>query len=79
MQQKNLRIRLLKFKSAKSVFQKDVKNIASKNFFFVKWETILSNFDFQIEYIKIQNYSIPDFLTRGFCRIHEIMALKKAI
>ena len=37
--------------SAKSVLQKDVKNIASKHIFAI-WQAILSNFDFQIEYIK---------------------------
>ena len=38
-------------KSAKSVLQKDVKNIAFKHIF-ARWQVILSNFDFQIEYIK---------------------------
>ena len=52
-------------KSAKSVLQKDVKNIASKHIF-ARWQAILSNFDFQIEYIKGENNSIPDFLTREF-------------
>ena len=64
-------------KSVKSVLQKDVKNITSKHIF-ARWEAILSNFDFQIEYIKWENNSIPDFLTRGFCRIHGIMAPKNA-
>ena len=52
-------------KSAKSVLQKDVKNIASKHIF-ARWQAILSNFDFQIEYIKGENNSIPDFLMREF-------------
>ena len=52
-------------KSAKSVLQKDVKNIISKHIF-ARWQAILSNFDFQIEYIKIENNSIPNFLTREF-------------
>ena len=52
-------------KSAKSVLQKDVKNITSKHIF-ARWQAILSNFDFQIEYIKGENNSIPDFLTREF-------------
>ena len=52
-------------KSAKSVLQKDVKNIASKHIF-ARWQAILSNFDFQIEYIKGECNSIPDFLTREF-------------
>ena len=51
--------------SAKSVLQKDVKNIASKHIF-ARWQAILSNFDFQIEYIKGENNSIPDFLTHEF-------------
>ena len=52
-------------KSAKSILQNDVKNIASKNIF-AKWQAILSNFNFQIEYIKGENNSIFDFLTREF-------------
>ena len=52
-------------KYAKSVLQKDVKNIASKHIF-ARWQAILSNFYFQIEYIKGENNSIPDFLTREF-------------
>ena len=63
-------------KSAKSILQNDVKNIASKNIF-AKWQAILSNFNFQIEYIKGENNSILDFLTHGFCRIHGIIAPKK--
>ena len=60
------------FKYAKSVLQKDVKNIASKHNF-ARLQAILSNFDFQNEYIKGENNLIPDCLTREFCRIHEIM------
>ena len=52
-------------KSTKSVLQKDVKNIDSKHIF-ARWQAILSNFDFQIEYIKGDNNSIPDFLNREF-------------
>ena len=52
-------------KSEKSVLQKDVKNIASKHIF-ARWQAILSKFDFQIEYIKGECNSIPDFLTREF-------------
>ena len=51
--------------SAKSVLQKDVKNISSKHIF-ARWQAILSNFDFQIEYIKGENNSIPYFLTHEF-------------
>ena len=57
--------------------QKNVKNIASKHIL-ARWQAILSNFDFQIEYIKGENNSIPDFLTHEFCRIHRIMVPKKA-
>ena len=60
-------------KSAKLVLQKDIKNITSKHNF-ARWQAILSNFDFQNEYIKGENNLIPDCLTREFCRIHEIMA-----
>ena len=42
-----------------------VKNITSKHIF-ARWQAILSNFDFQIEYIKGENNSIPDFLTCEF-------------
>ena len=45
--------------------QKDIKNIASKKIF-AKWQAILSHFDFQIEYIKGENNSIPNFLSREF-------------
>ena len=52
-------------KSTKSVLQKNVKNITSKHIF-ARWQAILSNFDFQIEYIKGDKNSILDFLTREF-------------
>ena len=52
-------------KSAKDVLQKDVKNLASKQIF-ARWQAILSIFDFDIEFIKGENNSIPDFLTREF-------------
>ena len=38
-------------KSAKSVIEKDVENIASKHIF-ARWQAILHVFDFDIEYIK---------------------------
>ena len=63
-------------KSAKLILQKDVKNIYSKHIF-ARWQAILSNFNFQIGYIKGENNSIPDFVTREFCRVHETMAPKK--
>jgi hypothetical protein len=51
--------------SAKHVLEKDVQNIVSKQIF-ARWQTILSIFDFDIEYIKGSQNSIPDFLTREF-------------
>jgi hypothetical protein len=52
-------------KSAKYILKKDVENIASKQIF-ARWQTILSAFDFDIEYIKGFDNSIPNFLTREF-------------
>jgi len=52
-------------KSAKEILEKDVKNIVSKQIF-ARWQSILSCFDFKIEFIKGINNSIPDFLTREF-------------
>ena len=52
-------------KSAKYILKKDVENIASKQIF-ARWQTILSAFDFDIEYIKGSDNSIPDFLTHEF-------------
>ena len=52
-------------KSAKEILQKDVKNIVS-NQFFARLQALLSSFDFQIEFIKGKNNSLPDFLTREF-------------
>ena len=52
-------------KSAKHVLEKDVKNIASKHIF-ARWQSILSVFYFDIEYIKGSQNSILDFLTREF-------------
>jgi hypothetical protein len=60
--------------SAKHVLEKDVQNIASKQIF-ARWQTILSIFDFDIEYIKGSQNSIPDFLTREF--LQEEMTDKK--
>jgi len=51
--------------SAKFIIEKDVQNIASKQIF-ARWQAILSVFDFDIEYIKGANNSLPDFLTREF-------------
>jgi len=33
---------------------------------FARWQAILSAFDFEIEFIKGINNSLPDFLTRAF-------------
>ena len=52
-------------KSAKEVLQKDVQNFVSKQSF-ARWQTILSVFDFDIEYIKGETNLIPDFLTCEF-------------
>nr|KYP41501.1 polyprotein [Cajanus cajan] len=52
-------------KSAKEVLEKDVKNLVSKQIF-ARWQSLISCFDFQIEFIKGKNNSIPDFLTREF-------------
>ncbi|XLU98895.1 hypothetical protein S245_013235, partial [Arachis hypogaea] len=49
-------------KSAKDVLQNDVKNLASKQIF-ARWQAILSVFDFNIEHIKGNSNSLPDFLT----------------
>jgi len=52
-------------KSAKEILQKDVQNLVSKQIF-ARWQAILSAFDFEIEFIKGVNNSLPDFLTREF-------------
>lgn len=51
--------------SAKYILEKDVQNIASKQIF-ARWQALLSIFDFDIQYIKGSENSIPDFLTREF-------------
>jgi hypothetical protein len=56
-------------KSAKYVLKKDFEIIASKQIF-ARWQAIFSAFDFDIEYIKGINNSIPDFLTREFLQCH---------
>ena len=51
--------------SAKFVLEKDVQNLASKQIF-ARWQSILSIFDFDIEYLPgCQNF-LPDFLTWEF-------------
>ena len=52
-------------KAAKDILQKDVKNLVSKQIF-ARWQALLSNFDFEIEFIKGELNSLPDFLTREF-------------
>ena len=52
-------------KSAKEILQKDVQNLVSKQIF-ARWQAIVSVFDFQIEFIKGEHNSLPDFLTREF-------------
>ena len=52
-------------KSAKEILQKDVQNLVYKQIF-ARWQAILSAFDFEIEFIKGVNNSLPDFLTREF-------------
>ena len=53
------------YKDAKDILQKDVKNLVSKQIF-ARWQALLSNFDFEIEFIKGELNSLPDFLTREF-------------
>jgi len=53
------------YKAAKYILENDVQNIASKQIF-ARWQAILSVFDFDIEFIKGDTNSIPDFLTREF-------------
>ena len=52
-------------KGAKDILQKNVKNLVSKQIF-VRWQALLWNFDFEIEFIKGELNSFPDFLTREF-------------
>jgi len=42
-----------------------VQNLVSKQIF-ARWQAILSAFDFDIDFIKGENNSLPDFLTREF-------------
>ena len=52
-------------KSAKEIIQKDVQNIVSKQIF-ARWQAILSVFYFEIEFIKCDSNSLPDFLSCEF-------------
>ena len=49
-------------KATKDILQKDVKNLVSKQIF-PRWQVLLSNFVFEIEYIKGELNSLTDFLT----------------
>ncbi|KAA0040829.1 polyprotein [Cucumis melo var. makuwa] len=50
-------------KASKFIFEKDVKNLISKQIF-ARWQTILSCFDFKIEPIKGSENSLADYLSR---------------
>jgi len=52
-------------KYAKGILQKDVQNLVSKQIF-ARLQAILSSFDFEIEFIKGIDNSLPYFLTREF-------------
>ena len=52
-------------KAVKDILQKDVKNLVSKQIF-TRWQVLLSNFDFEIEFIKIEFNFLSDFLTQYF-------------
>ena len=57
-------------KAIKDILQKDVTNLVSKQFF-ARWQSLLSNFDFEIEFIKGELNSLPDFLTRKFLQVKD--------
>ncbi|KAA0041676.1 Enzymatic polyprotein [Cucumis melo var. makuwa] len=50
-------------KASKFIFEKDVKNLISKQIF-ARWQPILSCFDFKIEPIKGSENSLADYLSR---------------
>ncbi|KAA0052109.1 Enzymatic polyprotein [Cucumis melo var. makuwa] len=50
-------------KARKFIFEKDVKNLISKQIF-ARWQAILSCFDFKIEPIKGSENSLADYLSR---------------
>ena len=52
-------------KIAKEILQKNVQNLVSKQIF-ARCQTILSVFDFEIEFIKGSSNVLPDFLSREF-------------
>ena len=51
--------------AAKQIFKKDVLNLAQKQIF-ANWQSALSAFDFDIDYIKGELNSLPDFLPREY-------------
>ena len=53
-------------KAAKDILQKDVKILVSKQIF-ARWQALLSNFDFEIEFIKgeLKNWFQNKFLQDG--------------
>ena len=51
--------------SAKSIIEKDVKNLVAKQIF-ASWKSQLSMFEFDIKHIKGENNSLADYLTREF-------------
>jgi hypothetical protein len=51
--------------SAKSIIEKDVKNLVAKQIF-ASWQSQLSMFEFDIQHIKGENNSLADYLTREF-------------
>ena len=51
--------------SAKSIIENDIKNLVAKQIF-AGWQAQLSSFEFTIEFIKGENNSLADFLTREF-------------
>ena len=45
---------IIDYQSTKSILEKDVKSIISKQNF-TRWQALLGNFDFEIEFIKGEN------------------------
>ena len=51
--------------AAKQIFKKDVPNLTHKQRF-ANWQSALFAFDFDIDYIKGEQNSLPDFLTQEY-------------
>ena len=51
--------------SARYMFNKDFKHDVSKQMF-ARWQANLAPFNFEIQYIKGINNSLPDFLSREY-------------